>query len=891
MCRMRFLLVLGLICGVWQWANAQIQIRGQVQDAMNQTNLANAGISLLTLPDSVPLKGTRSNEKGHFVLSAAPEARYCLVVTYIGYQKYRLSLQVNSTAIQLDTIRLRPQIRELAEVVIRRQIPPVTVKKDTIEYNPDAFPIAGNAVVEKLLGKLPGITVDADGTIKAGGQVVSRILVNGKPFFDGDPKMATRNLPVELVAKIQLINQKSDKTQLSGMDDGNRNKVINILIKKDRLKGVFGDQVLSLGPDQEAKTPRYSAKLNLNRFREANQFSVLTQANNTSPGGNGSINRIVTGGLTSYTRWKKNTDLSVNYRVNRTKSRNEQQSIRSYALPDTSYQVQNASLSTNQTMSHSLSGQFNGDLDSLTSFRVNANFSFQPSVNRSGWRSQTFLTDDKQRKAINQSTTENTSNNQDVSGSVNAFFVRNFRKKDRNLLINYTLSQNQQQTRGFTRSTNAYLGGRQSQRIDQENGQTTWSMLHQLTVSYTEPVSEKNKLESHYRLTAGPSYSGRTVRDYNPGTNAYDKRNDSLSNYFRSRYPNQAAGLLFQRNQGQNLLNIGLDVQQAQLRNTSGDRTIAKNFTSLLPTAMVSVALSDNQFARFSYQGQTQPPSVDQLQPVANNTNPLFIRLGNPSLRQEFSHSLNLNYDSSNPTSFESLSLNVNASQVRNRIVESVRFNEQRVQTSLPINTNGHYTVSGNVNYGRPLKGPKLQINAGSSVNYSRSLTLVNNQENRFNTLMVSSEIALNSSYEQRLGYNLRTMVSYQSAHYSLEGERSTLFMNMLLSGSIYYEWASGLRLSSDATYQRYGGNTFAQAQRYTLWNVVASQKFLSHQQAEIQLYVFDLLNQNRSVTRTATELYTEERQNRALSRYVLVSFLYHFRDFGKAPAAEREQK
>ncbi|OZI06997.1 hypothetical protein BWI93_16930 [Siphonobacter sp. BAB-5385] len=880
---MRLLFVLGLICGTWQWASGQVHLKGQIQDSASHAALSEAGIALFTFPDSVLVQGTRSNEAGQFAFPAVPKGSYWLIVTYIGYQMHRSPLQVNHSTLQLDPIRLRANARDLAEVVIRRQLPPVTVKKDTIEYNPQAFQTEPSAVVEKLLSKLPGITVDKEGNIKAQGQDVPRILVDGKPFFDGDPKMATKNLPVDMVEKIQLIDQKSDKTQLSGMDDGTRNKTINIVTKKDRRKGLFGDQELSGGPDQTSRTPRYSARLNLNRFQEANQFSVIAQINNTNngPGSSSSINRTLLGGLNYQNRWGKHTDLGLSYRGNRIKSRNEQQSLRTYALPDTSYLLRESSLSDAENWSHTLNMHFNHEIDSLTSLRVYSSLLLQQSENRSDRYSQTFPTGTDLINPINESRTENTSGGTGISGSTNVSFNRNFLKKGRNLLLNYTLFLNRQQNSGLTRSSNEYFGKRQNLVVNQQNEQLTRSSRHQLNAAFSEPLSEKNRLEFHYQFQSNPGYSNREVRDFNETTQQYDRRNDSLSNRFRSSYPSQAAGLLFQRNQGKNLFNLGMDVQQARLKSVSQNRTITRDFISLLPVAMMSISLKNDRYFRVNYQGQTQAPSVDQLQPVANNTNPLLIQKGNPNLRQEFTHSLNFNYNSFNPSTFENFFVNVNASQVTNKIVESVRFDERGVQTTLPVNTNGHYLVSGNANYGRQLQGLKLHLSTGSSITYNRSLTLVNDQINQLNNVLISPEFQLSSSYEKQLGYNLRKTLTYQSARYSLQSQRNTAFVNTSISGTFYYEWDFHLRLSTDATYQSYGGNTAGPAQRYTLWNVVLSQKFLKKQQAEIQLFVFDLLRQNTNVSRNVTELYTEERQNRVLSRYFLVSFIYHFRDFG----------
>ena len=262
-------------------------IRGTVVDSTTRKPLMEATVSLLSVRDSSMSHYMITNGDGEFTFTNVAVGNYRLLITYVGYRNKsrRISVTRDTPTIGAGTLELVPQSVNLNEVVIKQEAPPVTIKQDTIEFNAGSFKTQPNADAENMLKKLPGVDVARDGTITAQGQAVKKVLVDGKPFFGDDPKMATRNLPADIIDKIQLFDQQSDQSQFTGVDDGNRDKTINIVTKKDKRKGYFGQQSAGAGPSASSNDLRYAAKLNLNRFNEDQQISLVGQANNINQQG------------------------------------------------------------------------------------------------------------------------------------------------------------------------------------------------------------------------------------------------------------------------------------------------------------------------------------------------------------------------------------------------------------------------------------------------------------------------------------------------------------------------------------------------------------------------------------------------------------------------------
>ncbi len=938
----RLVLVLGIIhCGLSSsiaQPRGGAQIRGVVVDSITRQPLMEASVTLLLARDSSLVTYGITNGSGEFMFRNVVAGRYRVLVTYVGYRNgaMRVSVVPNVPVTETDTLRLLPQTATLNEVVVQAERAPVAIKGDTLEFNAGSFKTRPNAQVEDLLKKLPGIEVSRDGTIKAQGQEVKKVYLDGKPFFGDDPKVATRNLPADIIDKVQLYDRQSDQSQFSGVDDGDREKTINLTTKRDKRKGTFGQQSLGYGHNPNDGQNPYLARANINHFNNGMQLSVIGLANNlnrqdftgqdlglgnnagggggrgmTGGGGGGqggatpsNITRSWGGGANYHNAWGKKIEVAGSYFLNNTDVLTDQQTLRRNVLADTSFVTAGQNSSRNQNTSNRANLRFDYKLDSLTTLRVTPSLNWQHSQFGSSSISRTTT---NAGNPLNSSTTDYSSKGTGFTGSNNALLLRKFKRKGRTFSVNWAINLNDQQSEGLNRSLNTYAtaptrgaggadtlsrptsstgAGALSRAINQLNNQRTYANANTntITAAYTEPLSLRNTLEFHYSTALTRNTSDRQVTDYNETTSQYDRRNPSLSNQFLTTFLTNRGGITLQTRRLKYNYSVGLDAQQSGLRvdNQTRDTSFTRQFTNLLPNALLTYNFARSRTLRLNYRTRLNAPSVSQLQPVPDNTNPLNIRLGNPTLRPEYSHNLTLTYNNFQQGTFRSLFALITASRTDNKIVNATTFNNVGSQTTKPVNVDGYYTLTGYLAHGRPVTvgSLKANLNLNTNLTYNRGQSFVNNQQNRSQSYLLSQGVSLNSNFTDKLEFSLGGNMSYQTASYSLQPQQNTEFVNRAFTADLYYQLPFRFVLTTDVSYNNYGGKSAGLNQNYTLLNVALARQFFKQRQGELKFQVYDALNQNRSIVRTVTDTYVEEVRSRVLNRYFLLSFTYNLRNF-----------
>ncbi|MGF7214883.1 hypothetical protein GGR92_001023 [Spirosoma lacussanchae] len=963
----RLLLVIFLVCPVFMKAAlAQSgSIRGAVVDSLTRKPLLEASVSLLSARDSSLVTFGITDGEGQFAFPKVAAGAYRVLVTYVGYRGKARPVTVSSATLNPDagTIDLVATSQTLGEIQVQGEKAPIAVKGDTLEFNADSFKTRPNAQVEDLLKKLPGVEVSRDGTVKAQGQEVRKVLVDGKPFFGNDPKMATRNLPADIIDKVQLYDQQSEQSQFSGVDDGDREKTINITTKKDKRKGSFGQQSVAAGP-QPGEDVRYSARASLNRFNNGRQISVLGMANNLNQqgftaqdlglgsnfggagqgmgGGGGSnlvrvggggtfagvgnggqvgnnaITQSWAGGLNYRDTWGKKIDVAGSYNASQTNTLTDQRSRRENVLPnglsgtgraDSAFVTNRDNGSDNTNTNHRVNLRLDYRLDSLTTIRVIPNLSWLSSGFQTRSSSQTL---DGQGRPVNTSNTNYSSTGTGFTANNSVLLLRKFRKRGRTISLNWNMAMNNVDNEGFNRSLNTFArpntpisttaSGPVSQTapfeqvINQRNDQETQSVTNSINLSYTEPLSLRQTIEFHYALSNNNNTSNRFVNNFNEATGQYDLPNAQLSNRFLNTFMTNRAGMTWQTNRLKYTYALGFDAQQAMLNsdNLTPDTTditpgatFSRTFTNLLPNALFTYNFGKNRRLRVNYRTRINAPSVSQLQPVPDNINPLNIRLGNAALQPEYTHTLSLNFNRFQPTTFRNLFAFVNLSRTDNKIVNATRFNETGAQVTQPVNTDGYYTANGSLVLGQPVKlgQQKANLNLTTNLTYNRGTSFVNDRANLANNWLVGQGLNISSNFTEKLDLNLGGTINFQSARYSLQPQQNTTFLNQTVTIDAFYQLPGGFTVSTDVYYNHYGGSSGAFNQSFTLWNATLAKQLFKQKQGEIRFQAFDLLNQNRSIVRNVTDTYTEEVQSRVLNRYFLVSFVYNLRNFsGNAP-------
>jgi outer membrane receptor protein involved in Fe transport len=925
---MKFLLILiaaiGLHTTVFGQKKTKAEISGVLLDSISRKPLRTASVSLLAARDSSYITATITDGDGRFLIRNVGPGHYRLLATFLGYRNASALVQVsNQDPVKCDTLLMTEQGTQLHEVVIRQESPPVTIKQDTLEFNAGSFKTEPNAQVEELLKKLPGMEVARDGSIRASGQAVSKVLVDGKPFFGNDPKMATRNLPAEIVDKVQVYDQSSDQSQFSGMDDGNRERTINITIKKDKGKGYFGQNAAGAG-----NAARYLGRLNVNRFNNKNggpgkQLSVIGQANNLNqqnftlpdgslPGqgstgggqvivgepGSGSqdynltptsITEVKAAGINYRTegtklRWGKRAEIASSYFVNQGITKTDQRSLRANILPGQSFLTDQTNYNRNNVTTHRFNGRFDWQLDSLTSLRVSPNISWQSTIYKSQNESLSYR---PAGDSLNSGHTDYHLTGNAWSGYNNLLLMRKFGKEGRTFSGNLNSVLNDGKSTAYNRSSNTFhdsLSGEPVDgEIDQRNRQNNYSFQNTLTLSFTEPLSLSKKLEFKYAFVRNLNSQKREVLNRNTEDNSYNIPDPVLSNRFSGLFSAHRAGAALQTRRLRYSYTFGVDLQQATLsaENLTIDSLLSGSYTHLLPNALINYNLSRNRSIRLQYRTRIAPPSAIQLQPVADNTNPLNISIGNPSLRPEYYNTITFTYNGSDNAGQKSLIISGSLNLSENRINSAISMEDNGIRISQPVNTQGFRAFNSFLTWSRRINPLKLTISSSTQAYLSRNTSPINGKDNVSEQTTLGQGVRIQSNYNGKIDYGIMARASFQRARYSLLPQQNTSYRTQYVTADVHWQLPFRFVLTSDLTYHATSGRSAGYNQRFTLWNAAIARQFLKGRQGEVRLQVFDVLNQNRSLVRNTSESYIEDVRSRVLTRYFSLSLVYNLRKFG----------
>lgn len=895
------------------------EISGAVLDSASRKPLRMASVSLLHARDSTYVTATTTGGDGDFRFRKVSPGSYRLLVTFMGYKNLSLPITVgNDAPAHMGTLLMTEQGTQLNEVVIRQEAPPVTIKQDTIEFNARSFKTQPNAQVEELLRKLPGVEVGRDGSIKANGQAVNKVLVDGKPFFGNDPKMATRNLPADIVDKVQMYDQSSDQSQFSGVDDGDRERTINITIKKDKGKGYFGQNALGAGPKSGDQSGRYEAKLNVNRFNNHNggpnrQISLIGQANNLnqqnftiSEGGGGpqligqpgggdggptapsNITEVAALGANYRTesnavRWGKRSEMAASYFASRAVTTTDQQSHRENILPGQSLLTDQTNYSKNTLLTHRINGRFDLPIDSLTSLRFTPNISFQTKdlLSKNNSFSYRSLMD-----SLNKGLTHYDLHGNGLNGYNNLLFMRKFHKEGRSLSANLNSVLTRGNTTAYNRSDNTFfdtLTTEPRQSIDQRNAQNQFALQNTVNVSFTEPISFTQKLEFRYAYSNSFGKLLRNVANKTEETEQYDQPDFSLSRNFANTFETNRLGATFQTRRLRYTIALGADGQLASLRpvDRSADAGYRSRYAYFMPNALFSYTFRGNKNLRLQYRTRVVSPGITQLIPVADNSNPLNISIGNPDLRPEYYHNLTLTFSISSRGGSDNLFVFSSFNQSNNRIGVSTRTNESGVQVITPVNTRGFMSGNAFAAISKKIEPLHLSVSLSTQGSLARNTNVINGSDNVTTSTSIGQGLRMQSDYNGRIDYGLSARVTYQQARYSLLSQQNMQYWSQYATADVHLQLPGNMTMTTDLTYNGNTGRAEGYNQRFLLWNASIAKQFLRTRQAEVRLQVFDLLNQNRSLVRNAGDAYIEDVRSRVLKRYFLISLVYNLRKFG----------
>jgi hypothetical protein len=918
------LLLLCLITAFSSYSQTPTSLKGTVTDSVEKKNPANAVVSLLRQKDSVLVKFTRTDKEGKFVLPRPAEGNYILMITHPYMGDYFDALDLKpATSPDLGKLYMTPKSKLLAEVIIKSGSP-IRIKGDTTVYTADSFKVRPGANVEELLRRLPGIQVDKDGKITAMGERVKKVLVDGEEFFGSDPGIATKNLRADAVKEVEVFDKKSDQAEFTGIDDGVKDKTINLKMKKK--EGYFGK--IEVGGGLKDK---YNNAIMLNSFRNTRKLAGYGIMSNTGQtnldwedaqnygggmsgmesgitddggmymsyssdgdenfwGGRNGIPQNWNGGLHFSDKFGKDNKQSFNsgYKFSRVNAPGLTTTFSNTFFPDSSWNTNTRSNNFNSTVKHAVNLTMEMNIDSLNSIKWTTKLNRRNQKSTSDYFSE-MLT--PEADSINNST--RSSNNNAINNGVSSTLLwrHKFKKLSRTLSINTDLNWSESENDGLLYSHNKFYDNGILSRmdtIDQQNIRNNETKSISTRIAYTEPLMKDTYLEFSYALSYNNN-SNERITNKKSTNGKYEDMIDSLSNSFVfNRFVN-TPGLNFRVNKRKYNFSFGASVgfSHFEQKNVTENTEADYNYTNFFPRASFNYKFKPNQNLRFSYNGSTNAPSLEQLQPIRVNTDPLNVYIGNPDLVQSFRHSFSTGYNSYNVLQEKNLWTSLNVNMTQNAFVQYSTLDNEGKRTYQTVNTSGVYNINFYSDYGFRVTKKKLRMGVGPTANFNHNIDFIalNSATVKNITTVKSFGLRLNVSK-----YVVDKFDFYISPGFTWNSSKATVNAS---ANADYWQiegWANArvrlpknFEVSTNANAQfRQKDPRFTQNNSFTTWNAELIKRFLKDNKLELKFSVNDILNQNRGYQRNFNSYSFTESYFNTLRRFWMLTVTWNISKNGK---------
>jgi hypothetical protein len=909
---------------------SQLNISGSLSDKSG--NVIPGAIIKVTTPDSVFVTVASSDTIGNFVLTVNTNQKYLIKISYLGYADIYKTIETGVETITLGKIILKETAQTLSEVEVKTTQIRGEQKGDTTQFNADSFKTNPDASAEDLIKKMPGVTSDNNG-VKVNGETVQKILVDGKPFFGDDPNAALKNLPADIIDKVEIFDKMSDQSAFTGFNDGNEQKTINIVTKKGKNVGTFGKVYGGYGSDE-----RYNGGATINNFNSKRRISLLLLSNNInqqnfsaaditgamsnagSSGGRGGGGRggnspesplmispqngntaTQAAGLNYSDAWGKKITVSGSYFFNYTDNINNSDITRNYFTDNNLiYKQINDDRIINQNHRTNLRLEYN--IDSANKIILSPSLSFQNNATRSNLSASNIIFDNQ---FLSNTETFSLIDNIGYDFSNFLMYQHKFSKKARSISLSINTTLTEKNNDGTYISQNNY-GDTLSSGLDQTFVTYSNSKKISANLSYTEPLNKNTQLQISYNPSYTEGLSNKSTNDYDSVASDYTDFNSALSNKYNNIYQTQKGGLSYKYQKEKLNLSIGVDAQQSTL---SGQQTfplefkVNRDFQNILPNARLNYKFSKAKNLRINYRSSTNIPSISQLQNVVDISNPLQVRSGNPDLKQTFENNLNIRYGGFNAVTSRNAMLFINGNYTDNYISNATYIlqSDSVIQGYLikagsqlitPVNLNGFYSARTFFVYGFPVAKIKSNLNVNGGVIYNHTPSLINDKLNISDNYALNGGVYIGSNVSKNLDFSLSYNGTYNIVKNSVQKQSDNNFVTQATTFKLNWIFLDGFVVNTDVVYTIYSGLNQSYNQNYFLWNAYVGYKFFKDRSLEAKVSVFDLLDQNRSIGRTVTGNYTEDFNTTVLKRYFMFTLTYTFKKFksGTQPKSEIEE-
>ena len=898
-------------------------LTGAVTD-IDKIPVQNAVIALLTPKDSILYRFLRSDKEGKFEFKNLKEGKFILMTSHSKYGDYVDEININENQNNLGTIALMSKTQLLKEIIIKSGS--MRIKGDTTSYRASDFKVDANANVEELLKKLPGIQVDKNGVIKAMGETVKKVLVDGEEFFGDDPGMAVKNLRADAVKEIQVFDKKSDQAAFTGIDDGNSQKTINLKLKDDKKKGFFGKIDAANGPIANLDS-RYNTNVLISSFKAKRKLSAFLLNGNTGQdgldwqdsekfgGGNnnfsmdmdddGNVNYQWTGGgsdgepninsqngfikntnagLQYSNKWSDKHNLNVTPKFNNQIYTNNNARFNKTQVGQTQLNDKSVTATNVNRSNYKLNVVYDVKLDTINSLKITAQTNFYDTTN-SDFTDSSTTDEDGVLKNKRQILVDNISDKQALSASV--LFKHRFAKARRTLSVNSSWNSLTSNLNGFLKSDNeSYAVGILSgttvvnqNKIGDRNTQNAT-----VNFTYTEPLGKKFAMQFAYQLERNTGQSTQLTYNFSNTTGKYDDLVSDLSNQFKQTITVNKPNLKFSYNSKKINYSFGsgFGFTSFDLLDQTINKNYNRNFTNLFPSANFSYKYKSNANFRISYNGATRQPTIDQLQPLRNNQDFFNQIVGNPDLKQSFTNSINISQNSYNMLTETNLYQGLSFRTTSNQISYNNDIDPESAKTiTKAINTNGNFSGNFYAGYNFKIKKIDLEVGLNPSLNFSRSVISINNIANTSDNLNSSFGLRFSKSKEKKYDVTINNNFSNSRNETTQNNETRSFNTNdMSFNGTIYF--AEKWKLSTDYTLStRQKTIDFQTNLSNQLWNA-RFQRTFKNDEFTAYILIRDILNQNIGIERSTFQNTISEERNDRLQRYAMLGFTWNFKNKGE---------
>ena len=902
-------------------------ITGKIYDNTNNKSIANAVIAILQPKDSILIKFTRSNKNGDFVLQNIPSGKYIFMVTHPVYADYLDDITSTNEGLALNNISFVPKSKLLQEVIVKSGSP-IRIKGDTVSYTADSFKVSANANVEELLKKLPGIQVDKDGKIKAMGEQVQKVLVDGEEFFGDDPGMAVKNLRADAVKEVQVYDKKSDQAEFTGIDDGQKQKTINLKLKEDKKKGYFGKLDAAAGLLKNIEN-RYNTNAMLNAFKGKRKLSTFLLRGNTGQDGlswqdnekfggendNVSMSMDDDGGM--MTVWRGGTtDDEIYINTENGFITNTNAGLQ-YSNKWNDKTTLNFSPKYNSQQYNNTEGQFIqrqiGDsiLNESTTKNVNVNrYNFKNNVlydvkiDSSNSLKLTFKANFYHTESSENITANTISNTLIKKNSNDRLFTQNgdktaltaialfrhkFKKARRTLSLNTEWNKlNNEGINYLTANSQSFVNGLPSFTINQNqqinNEKTTTKLTSKIV--YTEPLNKKFALELSYELSYSKGINNQIINGYSPFTGKYDDFIDTLSNNFNQLITinKPAAKLSYNFKKFKFNLGSGFGITNFDFTDKTLNKEYKRDFTNIFPSAGISYSYKANHSINFSYNGNTTQPTLNQLQPLRNNNNLFNQYIGNPLLKQSFTNSFNVSHNSYNFIKDMWTYQSFNIRTTSNAITNSININLDSGKTiTKPINTNGNIYFNFWSGVGFKIKKLNINFNVQPTFSYNKFADVINDKTSFSKTVNAGLGLWLSKSKDKKYDISIGNDVNLNRNTTSQNNSINQFYTNTVnVNATVYYKkvW------SINTDYNFFARQKTVQFQNNLTNHILNArlQKTFKNNEYTAYILVRDIFKQNIGIERSFNSNSSTEVTNLRLQQYWMVGFTWDFKNKTAGP-------